>query len=116
MYKHLKECGIRVTCDICLKDFERKETLQNHKNRVHFGKKKKPVSQKGKFTCEICPKTLTTNQKLTCHMELKHFSDKDFCPYGCSDKIENAEEWKLHLESCKSEKIVSLKVNKYMIR
>lgn len=110
---HLEDdCGKRFNCDICFKDFDVLLNLQRHRRRVHFGFKQKPAKKPTRnteesFSCGICSISFTSKDKLVDHLELKHFPDQSSCPYGCTDKIENALEWKHHLEMCPSEKLVS---------
>lgn len=58
------------------------------------------------MSCEICLISVRGNNNLLRHLELIHFPDKTRCPYGCPDMIEDENEWLLHLEGCKSDKLV----------
>lgn len=112
MYRHLKECGTRFSCDLCDKEYGSLKVLKTHKAQVHLKTWKvvKTSAPMARVNCEICSKTFS-KMRFPCHVELKHFRDQSRCPYGCSDKIETSEEWKLHLETCKSEKLVSWQNN-----
>lgn len=117
MYRHLKVIhkGFRYKCDACPNDFASLQMVKNHKLKAHgkgiSGADKGHTAKPHKYghtesPCDICSRTLVGKNNLGRHMELTHFPVKNCCPYGCSDKIENEQEWKLHLEQCTSEKLV----------
>ena len=55
-------------CEICHKNFKRKESLNLHITSVHEGKKP--------FKCEICEYKCSMNQQMKLHVTKKHRGNK----------------------------------------
>jgi DNA-directed RNA polymerase subunit RPC12/RpoP len=107
--------GVRYKCTQCPKEFSAPSALRYHQKRIHnpnadelkIIRVKRNQNKKKIYKCDVCDKIVTFQGKYS-HTELKHYPNKNCCPFGCPDKIENESEWIAHLQECSSEKMVCL--------
>ena len=70
--------GKKYDCDICGKEYPRKEHVEGHKNRDHFGIK---------FPCPKCDYKATVMASLKTHIKSKHEGKRSSqCDYNAFDK------------------------------
>ena len=87
------------TCNLCNKEFNRKQNLQRHL------KKKYPCVKKEEFKCEFCNKSYKYNFTLkrhlkTCKVKQEMRFKCDFCKSGFTNDFS----LKRHLKKCKVKK------------
>ena len=87
-HQEMKENTKVHQCDLCEKAYSRKEHLQKHKEKTHFGVR---------YQCHMCQHKSTTSTSLKIHIKSIHDQVKSLCPH-CDHKAHDNSSLAKHIK------------------